>query len=132
MIFEEIISTENSIDWLQADAYIPWVELLHFPIEAQVILTPFRERVLSYIYRTARGLAEGLLESAIVEATQEPDEDDSLHLHLALTVNMDWDGLDKLHDQILARVAEWSRDWSLEDQKDYGRWIFFSLTPSQL
>ena len=106
--------------------------MLHFQREAQGVLTPFRERVLNYIYRTALGPADGRLESAIVEAVSEPDEEDSLHLHLALTINMDWEQLDQLHDQILGHVAEWSREWPLENQEEYGRWIFFSLTPSYI
>ena len=106
--------------------------MLHYPIDTQGALSPFRERVLGYIYRTALGLSKGLLESATVEAISEPDEEDSLHLHLAMTINMEWDGLDKLHDQILASLAEWSREWPLEYQEDYGRWIFFSLTPSHI
>ena len=106
--------------------------MLHFPMEAQGALTPFREQVLSYIYRTALGLADGRLESAIVEAISEPDEEDSLHLHLALTINMDWEQLDENHDQILARVAEWSGEWLFESREEYGRWIFFSLTPSHI
>ena len=131
MISEVIESTEDSTSWLQADAFIPWVEMLHYPMETQGLLTPFRERVLNYIYRTARGLSGGLVESALVEALSEPDEGNSLHLHLALIVQMDWDGLDKLHEQILARLADWSQGWSEQEQNDYARWIFFSLSPAE-
>ena len=67
-----------------------------------------------------------------MEVVREPDEEDSFHLHLALTISTDWEDLNTLHDQILARVSEWSGEWSLEEQEDYGRWIFFSLTPSQI
>jgi hypothetical protein len=106
--------------------------MLHFPIETLGVLTPFREQVLSYLYRTTLGLSNGLLESAIVEAVSETDEGDSLHLHLALTINMDWEELDKLHDEILSRIAAWSEDWQDDKQEEYGRWIYFSLTPSRI
>ena len=132
MILEGITATVFTPDRLQPDSFIPWQEMLHFPIEAQAVLTPFREQILSYIYRTALGLSEGRLESAIVEPVSEPDEEDSLHLHLALTINMDWDKLDELLDHVLAKVAEWSLDWTEAEREDYGRWIFFSLTPSHI
>ena len=132
MIFEGITSTDYSTEWLQPDTFIPWQEMLHFPIHAQAVLTPFREHALSYIHRTALGLSKGLLESSIVEAVSELDEEDSLHLHLALTIDLGWDELNQIHDQILSRVAEWSHDWPGEQQADYARWIFFSLTPSRL
>jgi hypothetical protein len=106
--------------------------MLHFPFETQGALTPFREQVLNYIYRTTLGLSKGLLVSATVAPVSEPSEENSLHLHLGLTIDMGWDELDQLHDQILARVVEWSRDWSAEEQEDYGRWIYFSLTPSRI
>ena len=127
-----ITSTAVENEWWRFGPFIPWRDMLQFPIEAQGVLKPFREQVLRNIYRTALDLSEGLLESATVEAVSEPDEEDSLHLHLALTINSDWQQLDKLHDQILARVAEWSKEWSLENQEEYGRWIFFSLTLSHI
>ena len=132
MIFGGITSAETALAWREAEPFTRWVDMLYFPIETLGVLTPFREQVLSYIYRTARGYSDGLLESAIVEAVSEPDEDDSMHLHLALTIKADWEELDKLHDQILERVAQWSNEWRDEEQEDYGRWIFFSLTPSHV
>lgn len=132
MSFPSLSTTVADSTWVRAESAISWQDMLHFPIDTLGVLTPFRVQVLNYIFSTARGLSEGLLESAIVEAVQEPDEDDSLHLNLAMTFKMDWEEIDKLHDRILEWVAEWSSDWSQEYQQDYGRWIFFSLTPSQL
>lgn len=131
MSFAQIKPTSTTGEWLRAERFISWRDLLHFPLEIQGILTPFREQVLNYIFRTARGLSDGHLESALVEALSEPDEDDSLLLHLALTVKMDWDSLDKLHERILDRLAEWSQEWSEQERDDYARWIFFSLSPAE-
>ena len=137
MSFVQITPVEtHSVRW-RSDALIPkegmlQEGMLHFPIETLGVLTPFREQVLSYLYRTTLGLSNGLLESAIVEAVSETDEGDSLHLHLALTINMDWEELDKLHDEILSRIAAWSEDWQDDKQEEYGRWIYFSLTPSRI
>ena len=132
MSYAQINSVSTAREWLQTERSIPWREMLHFRIDVQGILTPFREQVLNYIYRTAIGLADGRLESATVEAISEPDEDDSLHLNLAMTFKMDWDELDRLHDHILAKLAEWSDEWSPIEREDYGRWIFFSLMPSEI
>ena len=132
MSLAQITSSPASSAWSRFESFIPWMESLHFSLETQDGLSPFREQVLNYIYRATRGLSDGLLESAIVEAVSEPDEEDSLHLHLAMTIDMHWEELDVLHDLILARIAEWSREWSFEDQENYGRWIFFSLTPSHI
>lgn len=132
MSFAQITTVSVYRELVQREPSVSWQDMLSFPITVQGICTPFREQVLSYIYRTARGLSNGLMESATVEAIGEPGEEDSLHLHLALTLRMDWDGLDKLHDQILARLAEWAEDWTDEEQEDYGRWIYFSLSPSSV
>ena len=130
MSFARIAPAPTATEWQRLSPIVSWVDMLYFPIQTQGALTTFRKQVLNYLYRTARGFSGDLMESAIVAAVSEPDEEDSLHLHLALTLKMDWQELDKLHDQILARLAEWAREWPDEDQEDYGRWIYFSLSPS--
>lgn len=132
MIFEAVLSAEHRNFWLPEEPFIPWTDMLYFPIETRGALTPFREQVLNYVYRTALGLSGGLMESAIVEVLNEPDEEDSLHLHLAMTINIEWDEIGKLQDQVLELVSEWSQDWSEQQRDDYARWIFFSLTPTRL
>lgn len=132
MSFVQIKSASTAGQRQRQRSVISLAQMLYFPIETQGALTPFREQVLNYIYRTALGFSGDLMESAIVSAVSEPDEEDSLHLHLALTLKMDWEELDKLHDQVLARLAEWAEDWTDEDQEDYGRWIYFSLSPSSI
>ena len=107
-------------------------ERLYFPLETTRVLTPFRSRVLTYIYRTAIGLSAGKVESARISLASAPDEEDSLHLDLTLTVNVGWDAIEDLRHKTLARVSEWSKEWSEEDQEDYGRWIYFGLIPSEL
>ena len=131
MSFPSLSTTLTVTSRVRTEPVIPWLDMLYFSTETQGVLTPFRETVLSYIYRTSRALSGGLLESATVEPVRDPDEDDSLHLNLAMMFKMDWDELDKLHDQILVKLAEWSDDWSPNEREDYGRWIFFSLMPSE-
>ena len=106
--------------------------LLYFPTETRAVLTTFRKRVLTYMYRTALGHAAGSLESASVSLSSTPDEEDSIHLDLTLTVDGDWDAAQELTQTVLDRVSGWSREWTEEEQADYGRWIYFGVIPSEL
>ena len=108
------------------------IGLLDFPTEAESVLTSFRKGVLNDIYRTALGLYAGRLEAATVSLSSTPDEEDSLHLDLTLTVNADWDATQELAREILDKVSEWSKEWPEEDRKDYGRWIYFGVVPTEL
>ncbi len=108
------------------------VDGLHFPSDALAMRTPFRDAVLNYIFRTARELSDGLLESAEVSVTSTPDEEDSLILDLTLTVNSSWEVIGKLGYNILVKLAEWSQEWSKEEKDDYAQRIYFGLVPSNL
>ena len=105
---------------------------LDFPPETESVLTSFRQKVLNDIYRAALGLSAGQLESATVSLSSTPDEEDSLHLDLTLTVDADWDFAQELARDILDKVSEWSKEWPEEDQEDYGRWIYFGVVPTEL
>ena len=108
------------------------IDGLHFPLEAECALTLFRGKVLNDIYRTALDLSAERLASAKVSLTSTPDEEDSPHLDLTLTLNADWDAAQELAQAILGRVSEWSREWSEEERQDYGRWIYFGVIPADL
>ena len=107
-------------------------EPLHFPLETIAILSPFRKRVITYIFLTARGLSQGLLDSAKVSISSISDQDDMFALDLTLTVNADWTFIKKLRRDVLAGVSEWSEDWSDEERQDYGRRIYFCILPREL
>ncbi|MDE2860004.1 MAG: hypothetical protein OYI31_06290 [Chloroflexota bacterium] len=107
-------------------------ERLHFPLETRGMRTPFRNRVLDFIYRTALDLSGGLLEFAAVSVSSQPGEEDSLTLDLTMTVNAEWELIRELRHGILVKVGEWSQEWSEYEQEDYGRRIYFSLIPSSL
>lgn len=129
----DTIAPRATIEGWRVEPLVPLNEMLHFPVELSGVRTPFRERVLNYIYRTALGQSRGLLESAIVEAVSEPDDQESLYLNLSLTIDMNWDELDELCNHILDRISEWSRDeWSEQQRAEYSHWIYFSLTPSRV
>ncbi len=105
---------------------------LYFPYYLRGMRTPFRNKVLNYIYRTALDLSGGRLEFAAVSVSSQPGEEDSLTLDLTMTVNAEWEFIRKLRSDILVKVGEWSSEWSEDEQLDYGRRIYFSLIPSSL
>ncbi len=105
---------------------------LHFPLETECALTSFRREVLNSIYRTALDLSGERLASAGVSLTSTPDEEESSHLDLTLTLNADWDAAQELAQGILDRVSDWSKEWSEEERQDYGRWIYFGVIPAGL
>ena len=107
-------------------------ELLRFPDDCRFLRTPFRERVLNYIFRTALGSLGSRLNSASVSVSSVPDEKDTYALDLTLVVSGDWSIASEARDAILAKVSDWSEEWSSEQHQDYGRRIFFSLIPSEL
>lgn len=108
------------------------IGFLEYPLETEGVLTTFRKKVLQYIYRTALGLSDGRVESARVSLSVELDEEDSFHLDLTVTVNTDWEETQVLTQHILDKVSDWSKEWPEEDQKDYGRWIYFGVIPTEL
>ena len=106
--------------------------LLEFPPETWPMLSPFRKQVMTYIFLTARALSGGLLDSADVSVSSVVDEVDTFALDLTLVFNADWDVIHNLRREILSRVSEWSKEWSDEELRDYGRRIYFGLMPREI
>lgn len=106
--------------------------LLRFPPEAAAILTPFRKQVITYIYLTARGLSRGLLDSAKVSISSISDQNEIFALDLTLIVNADWTFIKFLRRDVLARVSEWSEEWSEAEKQDYAYRIYFGVLPREL
>ena len=101
-------------------------------MEIRPNITPFRKLILNYIYRTVLELSNGSLESAEVSLSSVPDEEDSLHLTLTLIVKSDWQVVQELRHEVFARVSNWSKEWTQEEQDDYGRWVYVRLLPAKL
>ena len=105
---------------------------LYFPPDVEWMRTDFRERALNRIYRAALDLCDGRLKSAFV-SVDHTGEDDSEILDLTLTVDSDWEFIEKLRYDILATVGNWLREECSEEEKeDYGRRVYFALLPSRL
>ena len=92
--------------------------------------TPFRDAVLSYMYRTALELSDGCLEEASVSVWSNPGEEDSEILDLTLVVRSDWEAIGRLRRQILVKISEWSQEWSKVQREDYRKHIYFGFVPT--
>ncbi len=103
---------------------------LDFLPETVVMRTPFRDAALKYIHRTALELADGRLESAVVEVWSYPGEEDSLTLDLTLEVDADRDAIKALRYETLVKVTEWLTGRTEEEKADYGRRVYFGVVPS--
>ena len=107
-------------------------EPLHFPYETLAILNPFRKRVITYIFLTARGLSQGRLDSAEVSISSISDQDAVFALDLTLTIDADWTFIKRLRRNVLGKVSEWSEEWSDDEKREYGERIYFGILPRSL
>ncbi len=105
---------------------------LHFPPDVEWMRTPLRDKALNFIYKTALDLAGNQLKSADVTVEYVFGEEDSETMDLTMAIDADWEFIRGLRHDILVKVGEWSREWSEDEQEDYGRRIYFSLIPSSL
>ena len=103
---------------------------LYFPPEVEWMRTPQRDRTVEFIHKTALELCDGRLKSAFLVLEHSGEEDSEL-LCLSLRVDSDWEFIQKLRYNILARVGEWMREeFSEEEKSDCRRRVDFSLYPT--
>ena len=105
---------------------------LHFPPDVEWMRTPLRDEALHFIYKTALDLAGDRVKSADVTVEYVVGEIDSETIDLTMTIDADWEFIRTLRLDILMKVGEWTREWSEDEQEDYGRRVYFSLIPSSL
>lgn len=101
-------------------------DALHFPEQTYPLLTDFRERVINYIYLTARDLCGGALESASVEMS---DEDEEPVLDLTLLVDADWAAVQEVQRGVLTWLSQWAEEWTEQERADYSKHIYFGMVP---
>ncbi len=104
---------------------------LYFPPDVAWMRTPLRDSALEYIYATALDLAGERVKSASVSISHTGEEN-SEAFDLILTLDADWDFINRLRKDILVKVCEWTSEWSDSENEDYGRRIYFSLHPVNL
>ena len=104
---------------------------LYFPPEVEWMRTPVRDRVIEFIRKTALELAGDRVKSAFI-SVEHTGEVDSETLDLTLTIDSDWDYINKLRMDIIRRVIEWTSEWPKDDREDHARRIYFCLLPVNL
>ena len=110
-----------------------WTDsFLSFPAESMALRTRFRDAALGYIFRSALDISGGRVMLGEVGITEVPDEGDSWTFDLTLTVDGEWEDIEKLRWEVLIRLEEWSKEWSPEEQDDYARRIYFGFIPADL
>ena len=108
------------------------VPALYYYPDCDRLRTPFRDAVIEFIYQTALELDDGRLESACVTIYTPRIEYDLETLDLTLTVDAGWDELVEMQRAIRLRVAEWRKDWSDEQRKDYIHRMTFMYMPAKI
>lgn len=103
---------------------------LFFPVEAKVLRTPFRARVLQIIYEIVQNELRDSLKSVMVSIWIDPeDELEEAILDLTMVADRDWPALRLIQKKILERIAEEASAWTDEQKEDYRKKIYFELMP---
>ena len=106
--------------------------LLYFPVDAKVLRTPFRARVLQLIYEIARQELGNRIASAVVQASPDPDDPDQIRLLLSIWADLDkreWHEADKA---ISKAVFEQEATWTEDERADYLKMIDFEILPLKI
>ena len=94
--------------------------------------TPFRDAVIEFIYQAAVEMDDGRLESAYVHIYTPSIEYDVETLNLTFIVDAGWDEAVEMERAIRLRVAEWEKDWSDEQRKDFIHRMDFMYMPLKI
>lgn len=108
------------------------VPALYYYPDTDRLRTPFRDSVIEFIYQTALEMDDGRLKSACVTIYTPRIEYDIETLDLTLDIDAGWDEIVELEREIRLKVAEWRKDWSDEQRKDYIHRITFMYLPLKL
>ena len=103
--------------------------LLYFPVDAKVLRTPFRAKVLHLIYEIARQELGNRIASAFVQASTDPDNPDRIRLLISIWADLDkreWQEADRA---ISNAVFEQEDTWTEDERADYLKMIDFEILP---
>ena len=106
--------------------------LLFFPLEAMMLRTPFRTRVLHLIYEIAQQELGNDIVSVTVQASADPNEPGQIGLLLTIWADVDkhqWHAADKA---INKAMFEQEANWTEEERADYLRMIDFEVVPLKI
>ena len=106
--------------------------LLYFPLDAKVLRTPFRARVLQLIHEIARQELGIRLTSAVVQASPDPDNPSHIRLLLSIWADIDkheWHEADKA---ISKAVFEQEATWTEDERADFLKMVDFEVLPLKI
>lgn len=106
--------------------------LLFFPLDAMMLRTPFRIRVLHLIYEIAHRELGNRIASVVVQASPDPDDPSHVGLLLSIWADVDkhqWQAADRA---ISGAVFEQETNWTEEERADYLKMIEFEVLPLKI
>lgn len=106
--------------------------LLFFPLDAKILRTPFRVRVLQLIHEIAREELGNRITSVVVQASADPNDPRQIGLLLSIWAEVDkhqWQVADKA---ISEAVFEQEATWTEGERADYLKMIDFEVLPLKI
>ena len=106
--------------------------LLYFPLDAKLLRTPFRAKVLQQIYEIAREELGNRIASVTVQASSDPDDPDQTKLLLSIWADLDkreWHEADRA---ISKAIFEQETTWTENEKADYLKMIDFEILPLKI
>ena len=109
----------------------PALPRLYYPLDARVLRTPFRAKVLETIYEIAHRELGDSIESAVVLTNVDYEEPYRIMLVLAIWVDVDKDEWSRASRAISDAVFVEESSWTEEERDDYLNMIHFEILPLQ-
>ena len=103
---------------------------LYFPLEAKVLRTPFRAKILQTIYDLAYQELGDKIEYADVFVNSDYyEEPERLALSLTIWADMEWDEWRRADDAISKAFFAQGSSWTAEELADFRQRIDFAIFP---
>ena len=103
---------------------------LYFPLEAKVLRTPFRAKILQTIYDLAYQELGAKIESVDVFVNSDYyGEPERQTLSLTIWADMDWEEWSRADDAISKAVSSQESSWTEEERTDFLQMIDFAIFP---
>ncbi len=103
---------------------------LYFPLEAKVLRTPFRAKILQTIYDLAYQELGDKIESVDVFVDSDYyEEPERLALSLTIWADVDWEGWRRADDVISKAFFTQASSWTAEELADFRQMIDFAIFP---
>ena len=105
---------------------------LHFPTEAEPLLTSFRVHALQTIYEIAQRELGDSLESVAVSVYYDHYEPVPPILVLGIVANIDGEAFGRIHRAVVKAIMLEELLWSDAEKADFNEVIHFDLVPTKI